>query len=1022
MKKTILITTFLLLTHCSLLFAQGQPAPEAGEPIKSMGQPSKWEFYLAPMALYDGDLDKWGGQLTGGLWRYLMNPNFGIGLAGEGYLGAVDSETDSGVRALAGVKMFFLQAGIDYSFRRDELDAIIRLEFPLRRGGLFGRGGKFRVDWLPGRDDFFNFGLTFPFGQPYKGKTRTKHDRVTLPPLPPEKPVISEEIALASKLGPILDQARHAASWMNKYTTPFFDQDLSKGEDELASFRQKVLSFKAHLNLADDQYPEGHTPYAETLAYHRAIDQAFTMALEGNGEDPQSKEKGTRIADEARKILLEDVIIPYTRLLGQNKKNDSLLGYGVRAGHRFEGWLDQHPSLSEARKEAALYVFQEVLRIIDSNREGSKGIWGDSKLVWIPMHYGLKPLQCDSQKEMDGILEKVTENKFVHGNDTYYVINEQFQPEVARMILEAEDYHVLWIHDYRGVTPVGNPDRIGFGQTLYGYLHAMTNRARAYDEKGEFPVYLIIIDQFYYEANKGKLWLDLLEDPLGYELRLPQGYKAWEKQIREAQNQLRSAVASSSRLQEEARRFGEDWLSKKIKVHVNITHPADWSFRSAHLIDNFPIAPDVLMHDHRKISFYDVTELDPGKGEAIHGGLGIGEHYAGPTWEDRAILMRGPALLALKDAARQVLLQQGFKEDEIPAPLRPLPKPPNYEQMVNALVEKGWDATLMDIHNETGFRSKPINAVKATLYSLMPPGSTIIVPDSLWNSPFWGGMLAGAALRGCKVLVIAPALANAPSAGFPQMSRAYELFSRLIIVQNELQNEIESAGGMLKLGKFSSTSEMGDYRAGFEEFRKGIRKYPFIKEIFPFRQDVYDAIDALEQELEKTGFQPTYYTEDIEKRRPKLHLKTNFFASQEMQDLLAWEGWADVMLYYGRHRTAFLGREEGTYVNVKDVPEEAEEAVNTLLSSYWNSLSEEEKHRVMYYLSIGSQNQDYRGTIMDGEVAAVISGYYSLIGVMDLFFMSASTTWVENIEDLDALLPPESGWRRWLGRYIQKAL
>jgi hypothetical protein len=1021
MKKTILITAVILLTHFSLPFAQGQPGPDAGEPKKSMGQPSKWELYLAPMALYDGDLDKWGGQLTGGLWRYLMNPNFGIGLAGEGYIGVVDSRTDSGLRALAGVKMFFLQAGIDYSFRKDELDAILRLEFPLRRGGLFGRGGKFRVDWLPGRGHSLNFGLTFPFGQPYKGKTRTKGDRVALPP-PPEKPEISEEIALASKLGPVLDQARHAASWINKYTTPFFDQDLSKGEDELAEFRAKVRSFKKHLNLVDDQYPEGHTYYAEALAYHRAIDQAFTLAVKGSGKFSLNKKIATRIADEVRNILLEDVIIPYNRLLGQNKKNDSLLGYGVLAGHRFEGWLDQHMSLSEVQKKAILYVFEEVVRIMDRNREGSKTVWGDSKLVWIPMHYGLKPLQYDSQKEMDKILEMVTGDEFVHGNDPYYVINEQFQPEVARMILEAEDYHVLWIHDYRGVTPAGNPDRIGFAQTLYGYLHAMTNRAREYDEKGKFPVYLIIIDQFYYEANKGKLWLDLLEDPLNHELLLPAGYKEWENQMREAQDQLRSAVANSSRLQEEARQLGRDWLSKKIKVHVNITHPADWSFRSAHLIDNFPIAPDVLMHDHRKISFYDVTELDPGKGEAIHGGLGIGEHYAGPTWEDRAILMRGPVLLTLKDAARRVLLQQGFEENEIPAPLRPLPKPSNYKQMVNALVEKGWDATLMDVHNETGFRSKPINAAKATLYSLMPPGSTIIVPDSLWNSPFWGGMLAGAALRGCKVLVIAPALKNAPSSGFPQMSRAHELFSRLIIVQNELKDEIEAAGGMLKVGKYARSSELGDYRAGFEEFRKGIRKYPFIKEIFPFRQYVYEAIDAFEEELARKGFEPTFYTEDIEKRRPKLHLKTNFFASKEMQDLLAWEGWSQVMLYYGRHRAAMVGREEGAYVDVKDTPEEAEEVVDKLLSSYWDSLAEEERRKVMYYLSIGSQNQDYRGTIMDGEVAAVISGYYSLIGVIDLFFMSATTTWVDNLEELDELLPPESGWRRWLGRYIQKAL
>ncbi|NIR16846.1 MAG: hypothetical protein GWN86_24165, partial [Desulfobacterales bacterium] len=80
--------------------------------------------------------------------------------------------------------------------------------------------------------------------------------------------------------------------------------------------------------LMDAQYPEGHTHYAEALAYHRAIDQAFTLAVKGSGEVSRGKENGARIADEARKILLEDVIIPYNRLLGQNKKNDSLLGYG----------------------------------------------------------------------------------------------------------------------------------------------------------------------------------------------------------------------------------------------------------------------------------------------------------------------------------------------------------------------------------------------------------------------------------------------------------------------------------------------------------------------------------------------------------------------------------------------------------------------------------------------------------------------------------------------------------------------
>lgn len=47
-------------------------------------------------------------------------------------------------------------------------------------------------------------------------------------------------------------------------------------------------------------------------------------------------------------------------------------------------------------------------------------------------------------------------------------------------------------------------------------------------------------------------------------------------------------------------------------------------------------------------------------------------------------------------------------------------------------------------------------------------------------------MLVGAAFRGCKVLVIAPSLENAPSSGLPQMSRANELFTKFVVLQQEM--------------------------------------------------------------------------------------------------------------------------------------------------------------------------------------------------------------------------------------------
>ena len=998
-------------------------AVEASEErIHSMGQPSRFEFYLSPLLVWDrdDDDDEFGGHLTGGIFRNLLNPIFGVGISAEGYAGVVDDDFDSGLRLLGTVKMFFLGAGIDHSFRHDETDLILSLGLPVKRGGLFGRGTSLRIDWLPTRDHSFNFGINIPLGNPYLGRTRTKYDQVVLPDhRGPDASKINAKRAPA--LTNKLDQIREIASWIKIFTTPFFDQDLSDDEDVLAEFRDKVHRIKDRIQRLSMDNP-AKTPFdVELLNFNRALVDAFNMAINSGKKRSGGSDVGQRITQNAKKILLEEILLPYNRLLGLSKKNDSLLGYGKTAQKRFETWLTANTLLTQDQKNNALYVFENLIRILDNIRQDSQTVWGGSNLVWMPLHYGLDLSDYDSQQKLDALLEKITEDKFVAGNDVYYVVNEQFQPELARMIYAAEDYHVLWIHDYRGITPAGNPDRLGFAQTLFGYLEALIKRVREYDQRGKLPLYLILIDQIFYEDNQGRIWLQLLENPLEHHLRLPPEYADWEQQIKSAQAQLQSAVKASKRLQAQANIFGHRWLTNRVKVHVNVINPSDFSFRSAHLIDNMPIAPDNLMRDHRKVAFYDVTELDPGKGEAIYSGMGIGEHYAGPTWEDRAVLAAGPVLLSLKDAARQVLVQQGFSENEIPKPLRKLPKPADYTAKVQALMKKGWDATMMDVHNQTGFRPKPINALKAALYSLMPAKSTIVVPDSLWNAPFWGGMLAGAALRGCRVLVISPSLEHAPSAGFPQMSRANELFTRLIVAEHVLSNEISAAGGMLKIGIYNRESEVGDLRAKIKEFNDGVEKNPFIRTIFPFDDSVYAALHEFKAQLSEQDLQPTYYTDDAVKRKPKLHLKTNFFASAKMQDLLAWDGWDDVMRNYLRYRSSLSYRKD-EYVDVKDVPEALNEATDKLLAAYWNSLSMADQQNVIYYLMVGSQNQDYRGIIMDGEVAAVISGYFSLIGLMDFFFMSGLTTWIDDVQKLDQLLPPQSGWRRWLGRFIMKAL
>jgi hypothetical protein len=1016
----LFIGVLVISLQASTVTAQDVSPGKEGELIRSMGIPSRYEFSLSPMFVVDrdGDGTNYGGQLSGGAYRHLLSPLLGLGLTGEGYVEKVDGEkVDGGVRLLGGVKILFLNMGVDHKFGDESTDLILSLSFPPIRGGLFGRGINFRADWLPGRDHSFNIGFSIPLGQPYKGKTRPKQDQVTLP----ESPTGEAGQILPSELEQAMGHLRHAAEWINRYTTPFFDQNEIDNEEEMAGFVQKVRFFKAHLNLKDGLYPEGHTFEAEIRMYNRMIEKAFALSVT-DGEMPSAEDvdEGRRIAGSAREILFQEVIVPYNRLLGRSKKNDSLLGYGAMASARFGNWLDLNTQLSSSQRATALSVFDRLLLMVEERRHGSRSTWKDSELVWIPLQYGLHPNQYDTREKVNGLLEQITEAPFSHANQVFYVINEQFQPEVARMIREAEDYHVLWIHDYRGVNAAGQPDSVSFSQTLDVYLAALSEKVKAYDATGRLPVYIILIDQYFFESN-GRFWVELLQDPLNYKLRLSADYRPWVEQIEAAQEELRTAVAESRGLQEQARKYGEKWLANRIKVHVNVTNPSDYSFRSSQLIPYMPFAPDNLMRDHRKISFYDVTELDPGKGEALYSGMGIGEQYVGKTWDDRALLVRGPVLISLKDAARRVLLQQGFKDQEIPAPLQKQPLPSNYDDMVETLQERGWTTSAMDVHNETGFRPKLLNTAKAALFSLMPSGSLILVPDGYWNTPFWGGMLAGAALRGCQVLVITPRPENATfSNAFLLLSRSQELFSRLIMVQNELRDELKAVGGMLKTGVYAQDSDVHGLGA-VEEFLEGIRNAPFLKEVFPFAPGVYTALEDVLKELKSQGFKPSYYAEDAEERKPKLHMKINVLVSESIQDLLAQPGWEDIFRAYFSYRAEFTAREHRES-DVKETPEALRDAFDQTLESFWSTLSQEEQERSMAYLLIGSQNHNYRSMIMDAEVACVVSGADSLEALVDFFFLAGVSVWPDDLETLEKLLPEHKGWKRRLGRYIVKAL
>jgi hypothetical protein len=420
------------------------------------------------------------------------------------------------------------------------------------------------------------------------------------------------------------------------------------------------------------------------------------------------------------------------------------------------------------------------------------------------------------------------------------------------------------------------------------------------------------------------------------------------------------------------------------------------------------------MRDHRKVAFRDVNEADP-HGIAIMTGMGVGGQYLGPDWEDRSLIVQGPALLDLKRAATEMLLSQGMLERDLPVALR---LPPLGARVPASYADTNDEAPAhaLLLVNGTGFLSKPINVAKALLYSLMPAGAVIKIPDSLWNSTFFGGLLAGASVRGVTVSITAPALANAPSSGFPQMARAHELLTRLLLVRRELADAMQQSGGELRVGLYAIGPDRHGFASRADAWTRQVDAAPFTRALTP-------AIGGLRSVVAAAGTgDPSTMTLSAAavatSESPKLHQKVQYLATAELWDaIFSSPEWSQFMSTYLQYRQAThaIGNtgETGT---AQAFPDELARIARRVFGEIG------EVPRAASYALVGSQNMDYRGMFMDGELGVLFCGSDSLVPLLDLLFLEGTVTWLDDQHSLDRLLPPPSELQRRLGRLAKDAM
>lgn len=980
------------------------PTPHPAEKVKSMGQPLRFKPYVAGEYAWNRDLDTSGAYAVAGIYKDLLVPmSGGLGLSLEGYGGATGGQSDGGARFFITTKLLFLGFGWDWNFRENRRDGIIAFTPYFKRGGLFGRGGNFRIEWMWSRNNSWRFGFQLPL-EPHMGKTRQKKQYVTLP-----KPASSSVSSLPADSFDALEDLRHAGLWLVANANLFTDEDDASYFKAMDKFRGRLEEVQSALNATDAEHPEGHTFVQESQHYHEALERAFAAAV---GSD-----LGPKVADEAREVLLDEVLLPYNRLIGQFKRPDTLRGFALTARLRFAQVLDGIRGLTAEQRASALGTLDRLADLLERARGRIHDHWdGDERKVWLPLTLAVRDEDHDEQTELNALIERALQRPFERGNTVLPTSAARFQLELVRSLRAAEDYHVLWIHDYAGKVN-GEPDPIAHAVSVE-YLKTLARRVREYDETGRLPAFMIFHTQFFYDGSGSRLFLSLLENPLEHRLKLGKKHRDMEQKVQEAQAELRQAVAGSERLQAEAReRGGDGWIRDVVKVHVSVTHIADLSFRTNKLVQFLPFAPDSLMLDHRKLFFYDVTEADPRRGEACFTGTGVGSEYAGPTWDDRGILVSGPSLLELKSAANRLLRSQGFAEDEIPTALQPKPRPANYDALVRELEEGGRSAHGLNVHNDVGFAPKENTLVQAIIYTMAPADTLLVVPDSIWASPLWAGQLVGAALRGCHIYPVAPSQDNAPAAGLPVLARTREIFGRLFEAGQVLKEEIEREGGHLRVGLYTRSAKSDDNLSLMRDTARRLRENPWLIQEFPMPRDVVAFLDAEADKLEAQGYEPFFIAEGTREGRPKMHRKTQFFVTKRaLRAVVDMPMTVDGLRRYlevdskGTADPASL-LDKGTPLGPAgpvltrlktDPPPEAEDA--------------------LYFLTVGSKNQDPRSAFLDGETSYVVAGPWTIAYYPGFMFLVANTTWIERQEQFDELISVEETGARKFSRWIRKVI
>jgi hypothetical protein len=362
-------------------------------------------------------------------------------------------------------------------------------------------------------------------------------------------------------------------------------------------------------------------------------------------------------------------------------------------------------------------------------------------------------------------------------------------------------------------------------------------------------------------------------------------------------------------------------------------------------------------------------------------------------------------------------MSQGFGEDEVPECLRPVEYPDNYDELCRDLKERGWKTPVSIVMNETGYGSKKATVLKAAIYNLAPRGSVLFSYDSLWISKFWSGMFISAALRGARAFPVGPTAENAPSHATPTLFFLRQNLETMLQAREFFGDQIEEAGGMLRVGVYKQAAPINDIKKRLVAFNRGRGSNDFMQDLFQFHPTVEKPLDGF-----GTKFEEVSLVELQIRPRPFLHLKTQMFCTKEALEVMKMPHWGRILKNHMIIREKQLRgiANEGLTPDILLIGDEGPGLIESLERHLAQESSEAVDRAIMTF-TIGSHNQNPRSMTLDGEVLVAVSGYDSLVSMIDFIFILGITSWPKNGEEFNALYPEvtPSAPSKWFYRIIK---